>query len=397
MTIPSPALLEKFDELGTALRSELVEREREIHAALVAFLAPAHMFLLGDPGIAKSFLFDRLLARITGAKKFSLLMTRYTTPDEVYGPRDVVAMKESRVARLTDGYLPDADAAFEDEIWKASSSILNTHLKILNEGTFRNDGKIWKVPLKVLVCASNELPEGGMETAAIADRIPLWLEVKDIQDPDNFVKMLELEIDDEPEPILTWTDILAAQAEVAQVRIERKVLVAMGDLRRELAEVNIHLTPRRWRKAKDIMRAEAWLDGTDAVEVEHMSILVHSAWRKPEEQAEAERVILEVANPLEKRTTELLRGIEALGKQIEVAIKDKAKGHSRGMDIHTDLDRAAGDLQKLYAEAGGGRRTREMLDHAKERLHTVTVRMIVDLFNLPLEAVDTALNLGSSQ
>jgi MoxR-like ATPase len=71
--------------------------------------------------------------------------------------------------RKTDGYLPTAEVAFVDEIFKANSAILNALLTLLNERLFDNGNQRLPVPLLCLVGASNELPESE-ELDALYDR-----------------------------------------------------------------------------------------------------------------------------------------------------------------------------------------------------------------------------------
>jgi MoxR-like ATPase len=139
--------------------------------------------LVGPPGCGKSLLLDGVMSWMHG-KRFSVLFTKFTCPEEVVGPVSIAALKEDRYRRVTTGKLPEADLAFLDEVFKARSAISNTLLRILNERVFEDgDGGLVRVPLELCVAASNEWPqgqEGGKELAALFDRFAFRRAVRPI-------------------------------------------------------------------------------------------------------------------------------------------------------------------------------------------------------------------------
>src|SRR5262245_36064841 len=143
------SLQEKFATTRTEMTSALIEREQEIDLVLTGLVARENVLLVGNPGTAKSMLLDSLMNWMNG-KKFSILLNRFTNPEEVLGPISVTGLKTDVYRRVTTGKLPEADLCFLDEIFKASSAILNVLLKILNERTYEvGDGTSIKVPLKL--------------------------------------------------------------------------------------------------------------------------------------------------------------------------------------------------------------------------------------------------------
>ncbi|OLQ14223.1 hypothetical protein AK812_SmicGene1709 [Symbiodinium microadriaticum] len=154
-----------------AITQGLVERSVEAKLLLLAALSGEHLFLLGSPGTAKSLL-ARRLSQVCEGSFFERLLTRFSVPEELFGPLSLQALEEDELRRKTRGYLPEADVAFIDEIFKANSSILNALLMILNERCFDNGDQRVPVPLWCAAAASNELPDTD-ELDALYDRFLL--------------------------------------------------------------------------------------------------------------------------------------------------------------------------------------------------------------------------------
>ena len=147
-------LQEKFATTRKELSAALIERDDEIDLVLTALIAQEHPLLVGPPGTGKSLLLDSLMGWM-GGKRFTILLTKFSTPEELFGPISVAGLKDDKYRRITAGRLPEADGAFIDEIWKASSAILNTLLRLLNERNYdAGDGTLVKVPLKIFVASS---------------------------------------------------------------------------------------------------------------------------------------------------------------------------------------------------------------------------------------------------
>lgn len=382
------ALLQKFLTLHDELNAELVEREREVHAAILALVSGTHVFFLGEPGIAKSLLVDRLVARISDNRHFHILLNNFTGPDAVFGPLDMAALKSGRYRRMTDRYLPWANTVFEDEIWKAGDSILNAHLNAYNERVFDNDGELMEIPLSTAFCASNELP-ANESLQAIYDRIPQRLALTKIQEAESFITMLGTAYAD-PVTVLAWADVEAAKKEVSAIEVERSVFEVMWNIRRELDKQNVFPSDRRFKQAIPILQAEAWLDGCDSVTPEHISILQNVLWDRREHIAVVSEVVLQLANPLEKATLELLANIDQIGDELDRALQaqDEDERQRLGIEVHPKVKRASQEYHELAEKAGESRRQQVLLARCKAKLHTHSQTLIKDIFNL--EPGDTA-------
>jgi MoxR-like ATPase len=184
---PAAALRARLEAAVGSMSEGLVERDTEVRLLLLAALAGEHILFVGPPGTAKSEL-GRRLSRLCRGRYFERLLTRFSVPEELFGPLSMRALEEDRYVRQTRGYLPDATVAFVDEIFKANSAILNTLLTLLNERLFDNGSDRARVPLVCLVAASNELPESE-ELDALYDRFLIRRRVGQVS-PAGLVEML---------------------------------------------------------------------------------------------------------------------------------------------------------------------------------------------------------------
>lgn len=280
------SLTERLRQLRDSLLTGLVERDVTIRLALIGTLAGEHLLLIGPPGTAKSHVARRLHLAFAESSYFERLLTRFSVPEELFGPLSIKGLEDDRYERLTDKYLPAASIAFLDEIFKANSAILNALLTLLNEREFDNGTQRSKVPLVAVIGASNELPEGE-ELDALFDRFLLRLHVGPVTE-EGFKDLLSLRGDASPEipPHLKLTEDDLQQVKIAaeQVAVPDDIVALLVGLREWCMAESIPVSDRRWRKIVKLLQVSAMTNGHDTVSIWDCWLLQHCLWSKPEDK-----------------------------------------------------------------------------------------------------------------
>ena len=281
-------LRQRLNYLIDALSAGLIERSLPVRLALLAALAGEHLLLIGPPGTAKSELARRLHKAFADASYFERLLTRFSVPEELFGPLSITALEDDRYERHTDGYLPSASIAFIDEVFKANSAILNALLTLLNEREFDNGARRMPSPLLCAIGATNEVPEDDV-LAAFYDRFLLRLKVGQISRAAFPTLLVEIDAPLAALPSgvqLTRGDLAELARQVATVPIGAEALALLGDLRDFLAAAGIYVSDRRWRKIARLLRTAALTDGRAEVSVWDCWLAQFCAMQRPEQIAQ---------------------------------------------------------------------------------------------------------------
>ena len=273
------------------------EREEVIALSLLSAFAGESIFLLGLPGVGKSMVARRLKSAFKDSTCFEYLMSRFSTPDEIFGPVSISKLKdEDTYERCVDGYLPTADVIFLDEIWKAGPAIQNSLLTALNEKIFHNGKDDLSLPLKGIIAASNELPAEDEGLEALWDRFLIRYVVQPVSDKSAFMKLIggNNEVFCMPDNLpVTDAEYKEIQDEISKVAVPERVMDALFALRTVLSqrfenrdeiddpETGVpYVSDRRWKKIVGILRASAYLNGRNEVNLSDCLLLEHMIWDK---------------------------------------------------------------------------------------------------------------------
>lgn len=368
----------KFQDLEQVLGEELYERRDAIHTALLALLARKHHFQIGPPGVAKSLLVTRLVARIDGLEPkdfFHWLLTQYTTPEELYGAVDLPTYKNSGIfKRLTANKLPVAKIIFLDEFFKGNSAILNANLTAMNERKFfNNDYENEKIPAITFFTASNEMPPGD-ETNALWDRVHFRIPVTEMQESSSFVNMLSKPMEENPDKIIHIDDIYMAHEIVDRVVVPDDVLNAIRGLREEMKQANLVISDRRWNECIPIIQAEAFMQGRDMADITDMRPLMHVLWNRMEDQKVVTRLVLDLANPIDREALDIYDALSQLEADFRknLADSDNEKDKSKhAIEVHAKLKKTRKRLIELKKAADEVGRASEGLRDVKKKFTAV--------------------------
>ena len=381
-------MLERFKQLLGEMNRGIYEKETEISLSLLAALAGESIILLGPPGVAKSMVARQLKTAFRDAQSFEYLMSRFSTPDEIFGPVSIQKLKTSDTyERAVEGYLPTADVVFLDEIWKAGPAIQNTLLTVINEKIFRNGNREMHLPLKLLVAASNELPAKGEGLEALWDRFVIRIESRQIKLEKNFRAMLLESHADFLGPTdftdstdfsgftgglghadfadnADFSDLKITSEEYAEwteridkIGVKIEVLDAISAIRKSLRAVNvdeaaerrnIYVSDRRWKNIVRLLRTSAFMQDREEVDICDLLPIYHCLWQEPEERDAIRNIVIRALfSPFADKLVEMKNALAE-----DIKYHRVRRNPEDGRDYEGEIENLSDGLTSLEKQLG---------------------------------------------
>jgi MoxR-like ATPase len=318
----------RLARLAHALEDRFLGKDEIVRLLLIATIAGEHAVLVGPPGTAKSALI-RTYARLMQARYFEYLLTRFTEPNEIFGPVDIAAFRDGRYERRTEGMLPDAEIVFLDEVFKSNSAILNSLLTLLNERRYTSGGKIIRCPLLSAFGAANEVPTDDALTA-IYDRFILRIR-SDNLDAYHFQDLLQkglenetLQMTDAPiQPLVAARELAELQRGLLQrTKFGEEFFSQYKGLIFQIRAEGVTVSDRRVVKLLKLFAASAYLDGRATPDEGDLFVLKH-IWNSEDQAQILDSIITPVLEahyrerPNARRVGATGVGIESLAAEID--------------------------------------------------------------------------------
>lgn len=288
----------RIQEILSCMKAGTFERDEVLALSLLSAMCGESIFLLGLPGVGKSMVARRLKKAFKDATVFEYLMSRFSTPDEIFGPVSISKLKdEDCYERVTGGYLPEAEVVFLDEIWKAGPAIQNSLLTVLNEKIYLNGNRELNLPIKGIIAASNELPAKDEGLEALWDRFLLRYIVNPINGKKNFFQLLSPSESNLPMPEcnpISHEEYVECLKESSSVSIPAELLEVLFQIRDKLNDkinakdvvtgepdpenLKYYVSDRPWKKAVGVIRMSAYLNDRNEADISDLLLLAHMLW-----------------------------------------------------------------------------------------------------------------------
>lgn len=345
-----------IDELG----SKFPERNGLINGAMTALIAGEHVLMLGPPGTAKSLFARRVAEATSGGSFFELLLTKFTTVEEMYGPVSFSQLKKDSYQRILDGFAATKRVWFLDEIFKSSSALLNCQLTAMNERVFHNGGKPTDIPLDMVMAASNEYPQDD-SLKALFDRFTMKFWVDYISDRDQLEKLLLAGGVSAMKNVLNDVELDELRKMVSvDVKFQKSQAKILLDIKAAIEADGFTVSDRMWVKAVKMVKARAVVAGRDKVDCSDFLVLADMFWQKHSDREKLHTLIGTSADPYGARAIAVIDAVKTAMRELpDIQVlksgqKTKAEFMAAVNSVNSKIASRNDALEELKEEAGNG-------------------------------------------
>lgn len=337
--------MNKIKAIQKAMNQKYLEREKEIEAILTAILSRQHVLLIGPAGTGKSALSSELGQLVEGSRYFQWLLTRFSTPEELFGPLSLKELEQGIYRRNTAGKMPEAHFAFLDEIFKSNSAILNSLLTLINERLFYNGDSPMPAPLMTIIGSSNEYPDDE-DLEALFDRFLLRFEVDYVNDNHHFITMLQGDTGQTELPSMTMNELLEYQFMADMTSIPGEIYETLAEIRMDLEDEGIRPSDRRFKQSLSLLQAKAFLEGRKEVMRSDILLLEHALWVTPEQKETTAQVIRENA---QDRVLKLIEDRKQEVHELQTSVDGGSSVEER-IEVRNKMLTIKEELSEVYRE-----------------------------------------------
>lgn len=320
---------EIFSRKDGFLTNYNIEREDQIELLGISLVSGIDPLFLGDPGVGKTWMIELLLMLLDGANTsdfFNTLVFKETPADDLLGMRSLPAMKEGRIERMTEGYLPTSVVAYVDEIFKASPTLTNSLLDIMAQRKLKVGANV--LDCSQLLCmffSSNELPDRE-DQLPMRDRIGLTNFVPGVRTPEGRIKVMKIQddyqadarnIDLDDAPRLTLDEVHQIRGEVQRIVIPDPLFEKMSDAQEQFASAGHPPSQRRIGQMLLAAKAHAWTKGRGEADTDDLQVWQHMAWNNPDDHQSARDIVLKFANAFAQKAARARTALEPVTTEID--------------------------------------------------------------------------------
>ena len=380
------ALVARIAEIHDFLNLYNIERKEQIDLALMCMIGGIDGLFIGPPGTGKTWMLELMLLLVDDADQddlFSTLVFKETPADDILGPRSLPAMKEGRIERLMDGFLPRSRMGYLDEIFKASPTLVNALLDLLANRKLKVGANVHDCSdLLVIYGSSNELPDRE-DMLPFRDRWGVTNIVPPVKAPENRRKVLEIQdayqanartLDLSDAPRITLDEITQARQEARMVELPSALLENIVKAEEKWEGHGFLPSQRRMGQIIMGLKTRAWMRGAGEASTDDMIVAQHMAWNHPDDADAAREVVLEFANAFARKAARMKEALEPIltemdrvKREVQTAGTDQALIEAQMEDAFKVMR----DLRRLKREASDQITQGEQAGHDVDDLKAV--------------------------